>query len=232
MILPHVKIAIIGGTGKEGRGIAFRWGAAGFHVTIGSRDADKAEARAKMLNQILGNDCIKHAQNEQAIAKANIVILAVPYECAADALQRYAKHFQDKTILVDATVPLTGDDPMRYLESQEGSGSERLRSYLPDSIPLVAAFKTISAFALFDPANANFSNPCLVPPLDCDDFVASDSEPAKTIVIESMKLIKGLRPLDAGPLENSRSIERLTVLIIALNRLNGVKTGRYCVVGL
>jgi len=229
MILPNLRIAIIGGTGKEGRGIAFRWGAAGFSVIIGSRRLAKAQERAQYLNEILGDNRIGYAKNEDAVSIADIVVLTVPYDCAPDTLQLYGPHFRPNAILVDATVPLIGDDPMRYVESLEGSGSERLVPHIPPSVHLVAAFKTVSAYALFDPTTFGKGNS--IPPLNCDDFVASDSEESRLIVIEAMRRIAGLRALDAGPLENARSIERLTVLIIALNRLNGVKTGRYKVIG-
>jgi predicted dinucleotide-binding enzyme len=117
---------------------------------------------------------------------------------------------------------------MRYLESDEGcSGSERLQPHLSESVHIVAAFKTISAYALYD---ANLEDP--VPPLDCNEFVASDSKKAKLQVIKAMQFIEGLQPIDAGSLENARSIERLTVLIISLNRLKKKKTGRYRIVGL
>ncbi|HET6979288.1 MAG TPA: NADPH-dependent F420 reductase [Pyrinomonadaceae bacterium] len=228
----NLEIAIIGGTGKEGRGIAFRWAFAGANVTIGSREFARAAERARSLNQILGEDRIRHAKNEEAISHADIVVLAVPYDCAATTLTRYAKNFRPESILVDATVPLIGDRPTHYLESDGRSGSERLQPYVAPSIHLVAAFKTISAYALFDPMSDAFADPTSIPQLDCDDFVASDSESAKSTIIEAMKLIEGLRPLDAGPLENSRSIERLTILIIALNRLNSIKTGRYRIVGI
>src|ERR1051325_1794244 len=133
----NLRIAIIGGTGKEGQGIAFRWAQTGAQVTIGSREITKAENKAERLNRILGKNPITPAQNENAVGQADIVVLAVPYDCAANALTRYTKYFRPGSILVDATVPLIGDYPMRYLESAEGSGSERLRSCLPHSTQLV-----------------------------------------------------------------------------------------------
>src|ERR1043166_4940790 len=102
----NLRIAIIGGTGKEGQGIAFRWAMTGAKITIGSRELAKAESRAAALNQILGNRCIIPAQNENALRHADIVVLTVPYECAADVLVRYEQYLGPDSILVDATVPL------------------------------------------------------------------------------------------------------------------------------
>jgi 8-hydroxy-5-deazaflavin:NADPH oxidoreductase len=111
---------------------------------------------------------------------------------------------------------------VRYAEPPEGSASEHLQARLPESIPVVAAFKTEPAHLLLDPGAA----------LDCDSFVASDSKEARSRVMEAIAFIEGLRPVDAGTLYSARTIERMTVMLIGINRRYKVKTGRFRVVGL
>jgi NADPH-dependent F420 reductase len=126
-------------------------------------------------------------------------------------------------VLIDITVPVSFEKGRaRYIELPEGSASEHLRARLPESLPLVAAFKTEPAHLLAE----------IHEPLDCDTFVASDSKEAKARAIEAISFIEGLRPLDAGLLESARTIERMTVLAIGINRRNKIKTARYRVIGL
>jgi NADPH-dependent F420 reductase len=111
---------------------------------------------------------------------------------------------------------------VRYVELPEGSASEHLRALLPERVPLVAAFKTEPAHLLVEPDAR----------LDCDVFVASDSKEAKARVMEAIRFIDGARPVDAGALESARSLERMTVLAIGINRRYKVKAARYRIVGL
>ena len=111
---------------------------------------------------------------------------------------------------------------VRYQELPEGSASEHLKARLPETIPLVAAFKTEPAHLLAEIDEA----------LDCDSFVASDSKDAKTRVIEAISGIEGLRVVDAGTLYSARTLERMTVLAIGLNRRYKTKTSRFRIIGL
>jgi NADPH-dependent F420 reductase len=231
MNIAELKVGIVGGTGKEGHGIALRWGLAGAQVTIGSRKIKRAEATARDLNRLIGINRIRFATNKDAISNSEFIVLAVPFEHAKHTLNLHRSDFRHGSILIDATVPLF-DNNSRYDESADGSGSERLQPHLPQSVHLVAAFKTISAYALFDSRIAQPSLSLVIPALDCDEFIVSDSKDAKARVIEAMQFIDGLRPFDAGPLENARIIERMTALIVNLNRQHNVKTGRYRIVGL
>jgi predicted dinucleotide-binding enzyme len=104
----------------------------------------------------------------------------------------------------------------------EGSASEHLRERLPEGVEIIAAFKTEPAHLLLDPAAR----------LDCDVFVAGDSKEAKARVIEAIRFIEGLRPVDAGLLSSARALERMTVLLIGINRRYKVKTGRFKILGL
>lgn len=217
-----LKIAVVGGTGEEGRGLALRWAMAGAQVVIGSRSAGRAKEAADELNRILGKDAIAHADNAGAIRQAEFVLLTVPFDHAASTLEAHRGDFKEGAILIDITVPVVFEKGARYAEPVEGSASEHLRARLPESVPLVAAFKTEPAHLLLDPAAR----------LDCDTLVASDSKEAKARVIEAIGKIDGLRPVDAGTLYGARTIERMTVMLIGINRRYKVKTGRFRLLGL
>jgi NADPH-dependent F420 reductase len=223
MDINELKIGIIGGTGEEGRGLALRWALAGAQVTIGSRTIEKANEAAAELNQAIGSEKIRYATNEDAVKEAEFILLTVPFDHAASTLETLKAHFRADAILIDITVPVSFEQGrVRYVELAEGSASEHLKTRLPETIALVAAFKTEPAHLLVD-ANAK---------LDCDTFIASDSKEAKAQVIEAIKHIEGLRPVDAGTLYSARCLERMTVLLIGINRRNKIKTGRFHLLGL
>jgi NADPH-dependent F420 reductase len=223
MKIDELNVGLIGGTGPEGRGLALRWAMAGAKVTIGSRSAERAKQIADELNQVLTGNRIGYAANQEAVAGADLVLLTVPFEHAATTIGSLQGAFRDDSILIDTTVPVSFEKGRaRYVEPAEGSASEHLRARLKGSVQLVAAFKTVPAHTLADPSQL----------LDCDDFVASDSEQAKSRVIEAMRFIRDLRPIDAGSLESARVIERMTVLAIGINRRYKIKTACFRVVGL
>ena len=173
MDINKLTVGIVGGTGKEGRGIALRWSIAGAQVIIGSRSLERAKDKANVLNQIIGANRIHFAENKDAISNSEFIVFTIPFEHAISTITYHKSDFRPGSILIDATVPLLEDNTC-YDDSDEGSGSERLQAHLPKSVHIVAAFKTISAHALFSP---NIAEPN--PPLDCDEFVASDSDGAK-----------------------------------------------------
>ncbi|HWO01677.1 MAG TPA: NADPH-dependent F420 reductase [Blastocatellia bacterium] len=218
-----LKLGFIGGTGEEGRGLAMRWALAGAQVTIGSRAIEKAKSTADELNSIIGDARIGYATNQAAIAGSEFVLLTVPFAHAASTLESHRQDFREGSILIDITVPVSFEQGrVRYIELPEGSASEHLQALLPANISLVAAFKTEPAHLLADTHES----------LDCDSFVASDSKEAKMRVIDAIKFIEGLRPVDAGVLYSARTLERMTVLAIGINRRYKVKTARYRIVGL
>jgi NADPH-dependent F420 reductase len=219
----ELQVGIIGGTGEEGRGLALRWAMAGAQVIIGSRAAERAQEAAAELNQILGGEKIRYGTNEAAVADSEFVLLTVPFAYAASTLESLKDSFRPDAILIDITVPVSFEQGrVRYAEPAEGSASEHLKTKLPDNIPLVAAFKTEPAHLLVDPHAV----------LDCDTFVASDNKEAKAHVMEAITHIEGLRPVDAGVLYSARCLERMTILLIGINRRNKIKTGRFCILGL
>ena len=229
MNINQLKVGLIGGTGEEGRGLALRWAIAGAHVSIGSRTPDKAKATADELNQILETHETRAAfpltsgENRDVIAASDFVLLTVPFAHAASTIDAHRSDFREGSVLVDITVPVSFDQGrVRYVELPEGSASEHLKARLPETVPLVAAFKTEPAHLLAEINEA----------LDCDSFVASDSKDAKARVIEALGFIEGLRPVDAGTLYSARTLERMTVLAIGINRRNKIKTARYRVIGL
>jgi len=202
-------IAIIGGAGELGLGLALRFAYARQKIVIGSRDERKAqEAAARVKASVPGADIAGFA-NLDAAAKATIVILAVPFSAQA-AILKTIRPALKTAILVDATVALAatvGGKPTRLLGVWEGSAAQAARELLP-GVPVVSAFHNVSADILQD----------LTAKPDCDILICGDDAGAKDRVSALVKLIPGLRPLDAGPLEMSRIVESLTALLISLNR--------------
>ena len=229
MNVNELKVSLIGGTGEEGRGLALRWALAGALVSVGSRTLERAKSTADELNQLLDSrgdssfQRIKYGENRDVIADTQFVLLTVPFAHAASTLVAHREDFREGSILIDITVPVSFEQGrVRYVELPEGSASEHLKARLPENIPLVAAFKTEPAHLLAEIGES----------LDCDSFVASDSKEAKARVIEAIGSIKGLRAVDAGTLYSARTLERMTVLAIGINRRYKIKTARYRVIGL
>jgi 8-hydroxy-5-deazaflavin:NADPH oxidoreductase len=212
------KIAIIGGTGDLGFGLALRWAQAGVPVVIGSRDEKKAQDAARRVEEALkvhppaapAGISVSGCQNPQAAAQASIAVLAVPLAAQADILKSIRDSLQG-AILVDTTVPLAaalGGKPTRLLGLWQGSAAALAREIVPATTPVLSAFHNVSAEALQDLS--------LTP--DCDILVCGDDAAAKQTLFPLVKLIPGLRPIDAGPLEISRVVESITALLISVNR--------------
>jgi len=208
------RIAIIGGTGDLGFGLALRWAGAGVPIVIGSRDAQRAQDasdRVKAtINAAAAQVSVGGFENAEAAAQASIVVLAVPFP-AQVAILKSIRHSLKDAILVDTTVPLAatlGGKPTRTVGVWQGSAAEQARELVPQRVPVLAAFHSLSADAL-----QNLSTS-----LDCDILVCGDDPAAKEKLFPLVKLIPGLRPLDAGPLEMARIVEPLTALLISINR--------------
>ncbi len=221
------KLGILGGTGAEGRGLAMRLGQAGYRVFIGSRSEDKARKTAYELTESLRRSglspILEGAENAKVAAESSLIFLTIPFEAARDLLESVHSMFRQGTVIIDATIPLRfTQGRVETMELEDGSGSEHLSKFLPDSCILVAALKTISAQSLAD----------IHVPLDCDEFVCGDSPEGKIQVIKVLSRIAGLRPVDAGSLKEARTLERMTALAIGFNRRYKVKSARFRVVGL
>jgi len=203
------KIAIIGGAGELGFGLALRWAKAGEDVIIGSRESAKAEQAAARVKAVVPDGKITGADNVQAASAATMAVLAVPFSAQASILKSI-KPVLKNAVLVDATVPLAatiGGRPTRMMGVWEGSAAQQAAGLVP-GVPVVSAFHNVSAEMLHDFALQ----------LDCDILICGDDAGAKERLSALVKLIPGLRPLDAGPLEMSRIVESMTALMISLNR--------------
>lgn len=209
---PIVKtVAVLGGTGKEGAGLAMRWALNGYRVIIGSRDAERAKSRAAELNSELGGDYLTGMENGDAAAEADIVVLTVPYSAHKDTIQAVKDRLSGK-VFVDVTVPLQPPNVRTvHLPPGKAAGLEA-RTYLDDSVKVVSAFQHVSSEKLKD-ANAN---------VDCDILVCGDDEPAKQEVIQLVEAA-GMKGIDAGPLENAIAIEAFAPVLLYINRAYKVK---------
>jgi NADPH-dependent F420 reductase len=216
------KLGFLGGTGIEGKGLALRFALAGAPVIIGSRSAERAQQKAAEYNALLGRGLITGAENREMLSRAEMVFLTTPFAQATDALLTYRDAFRPDQVLVDVTVPVKTKSSPGPGDLAEGSGSQHLAAHLPDGFPLVGAFKTVPSHVLAE----------LQEPLECDILVCGDSEEAKARVMEVIRLIPTLRPVDAGRLSVAGTLEQMTALAIGINRRYKIKTARFRVVGL
>jgi hypothetical protein len=213
-------IAILGGTGHEGSGLALRWARAGHRILVGSRDPLKAEAAAAELNQRLDLQAVRGADNVTAAGAAEIVVLTVPYAAHAATLTAVKDAVQGK-ILVDVTVPLVPPKVSRVQLPAGGSASLEAQALLGPDVRVVTAFQNISAEHLKDPDLA----------IDCDVLVCGDDKDAKQTVI-ALAQDAGMAAWDAGPLANSVVPEGLTSVLIGLNIRYKVKSSGIKLTGL
>ena len=216
------RVGLISGTGAEGLGIALRLAAAGHTLALGSRSAERGRQKALEINQQLGEERIQGMDNHELVASCEMLFLTVPFVHAEKVIEEYQQDFWEDQILVDVTVPVVFNKGPRMLELGGKSGAEHLQSLLPEGPTVVGAFKTLSSHSLCE----------IDSPLDCDEFICSDSQPARDRVLEVVSQIPSLRWIDAGPLRYSRSLEAITLLEIGLNRRYKVKGSRLQVVGL
>ena len=206
--MPHT-IAIVGGTGPEGRGLATRFALAGHHVLIGSREAARGASAAEELRGALagrsGLGTIEGATNAGAVATAELIVVTVPYEGHRATLEALAPALEGK-IVVDAVVPMRFERGPRPVEVAEGSATEQAAAVLPGS-RVIGAFHNLSAETLLD----------LDAPVHADVLVTGGDEEAKRLVCALAEQIADVRAVDAGPLRYSRFVEGLTVLLIGVN---------------
>ena len=211
-------IAVLGGTGPEGFGLALRWARAGETVIIGSRNVQRAqEAAAKIKDKIGPQANVWGEENASACAGADLVVLTVPFEGHAQLLKQLKPAFRSGTIVMDATVPLAasvGGRASRTLGVWQGSAAQETAELVPNGVRVVAAFQNVSAELL----NADG-------PVECDVLVCSDDPDAAQVARALAARIPGVRPLDGGKLENARILEQITALLIGLNIRNKAHTG-------
>jgi 8-hydroxy-5-deazaflavin:NADPH oxidoreductase len=204
-----MTIVVLGGTGKEGKGLAFRWAKAGYKVIIGSRTVEKAQAAAEELTGRLGlSASIEGLDNLSAAQKADIAVMTVPYAAHKDTLETVKDALQGK-ILVDVTVPLVPPKVTKVQMPPAGSAAQEARQILGEGVEVVDAFQSISYEHLMHSDE-----------VPCDVLVTGSSKEAR---LEVIKLVEaaGLTGWDAGPIENSAVVEGLTSLLIYMNKQYG-----------
>ena len=200
-----MRIAIVGGTGKEGQGLGLGWARAGQEVLVGSRVLERAQRAAETINAAVGRAAATGMLNQDAAAAGEIVVLTVPYDGHAETLQDIREAVRGK-ILVGVTVPVDPEKPRRLRIPPGGSATEEAQAVLGPETRVVAAFQNISHTHLaLGGTNA------------CDILVCGDDADARQEVIKLAGLL-GLRALDVGPARNARVVEGLTVLLMEINR--------------
>lgn len=216
-------MTILGGTGQQGRGLAQRLAHAGRPVVVGSRDPDRARGEVASWTPSPGAAAVDVASNADAVSRARVVIVAVPFATLGPLLREVHPHFMEGAVVVDVTVPVTFvAGKMTMIDVAEGSAAEHVRALLPAHVRLAGTFKTLPAHLLGSGLD----------PLDCDEFVCADSDEARQAAMELVAALPGLRAVDVGPLSRARSIEHVTALAIAINRRHKIHDARFRVVGL
>ena len=218
MIAPNLPtLAILGGTGKEGPGLAMRWAKAGYKIIIGSRQLEKAQATASEINQKLGISTVSGLENADAARQAEISILTVVQSAHREALLSVRESLQGK-ILVDATARVDFRDPK---PPAPPSAARQAQELLGEGVRVVAAFQNVPAHAL---------KKDLDKPLDADVLVCADDLPAAQAVMV-LAQAAGMRAFYAGGLDNALVVEGLTALLISINAYYQVKTASLRVTG-
>lgn len=211
------QIAVVGGTGPQGRGLAYRFARAGHHVTVGSRSADRAqETAAEVATHIgPGGGAVVGAANAEAVATADVVVLAVPYDGHAELVESLAGRLAGK-VVVSCVNPLGFDGAGPFgLDVPDGSAAEEARRIAPEA-RLVGAFHHLSAVTLWRSAGL----------LDHEDvLVVGDDEEAKQLVMQLAACVTGRPGVDAGRLRLARQLEPLTAVLVSINKRYKVRSG-------
>lgn len=200
-------IALIGGTGPEGRGLALRLAAAGETVIIGSRSAERARAAAERVRAALPHADVRGADNESAARESEILIVTVPYEGQKPTLEALREESRGKTVIITVVPLAVTKAGVVVLHPDEGSAAEQAQALLPES-RVAAAFQTVSATQLA----------ALERPVEADVVVCSDDAAARDTAMALAEAIPGVRALDGGPLRNARFLEHMTALLLVLGR--------------
>ncbi len=218
-------IAIVGGTGPEGSGLALRWARAGESIVIGSRDGERARTAAAQIAEKIGAlGSVEGVDNAVAVKMCDTVVLTVPFAGQAELLKQLKPSFRQGTVLIDATVPLAaavGGRATRVLGVWQGSAAEQAQEIVGKNIPVAGAFHSLSSTVLHGDGE-----------VDCDVIVCSDDDRARQAASELAAKIPGVRAIDGGKLENARIVEAMTALLITLNIRHKVYGAGWRVTGL
>ena len=211
-------VSIIGASGALGFGLAVRWGRAGIPVVIGSRDAGRAQEAAQRASAAVPGGDFTGAENAEAAAGAEVVILTVPFRNQSETLTNLKGVLREGQLVVDTTVPLAAavsGKATRMLGVWQGSAAEQAAEMVPDGVRVVSALHTVSAALLTDIDHA----------LDEDVLVCGDRKADRQVVVDLVQRIDGLRAVHAGALEMARIAESLTPLLISINVRNKSHAG-------
>ena len=204
-----MTIAVLGATGKEGKGLAYRWAKAGYKVLIGSRSTERAVTAASEIMELLeGSSSLVGTSNLEAAQLADIVVLAVPYTAHRETLESVKEALKGK-MLMDVTVPIVPPKVTKVQMPPAGSAAQEACEILGKDVQVVAAFQNISHEHLLNDDE-----------IECDVLVTGTSKDART---EALRLVEaaGLTGWDAGPIENSVVVEGLTNVLININKQYG-----------
>jgi|SRR5687767_2242551 NADPH-dependent F420 reductase len=204
-----VRIAVLGGTGREGKGLAYRWAKAGYQVLIGSRSSERAVTAASEIMELLeGSSSVVGTTNFEAAQQADIVVITVPYSSHRETLESVKEVLKGK-LLIDVTVPIVPPKVTKVQMPAAGSAAQEAREILGEDVQVTAAFQNISHELLFDEDDIN-----------CDVLVTGTSKEARA---ETLTLVEaaGLNGWDAGPIENSVVVEGLASVLININKRYG-----------
>lgn len=217
-----MKIAILGGTGNEGRGLGLRWAMAGHEVLIGSRSAERGAQAAAEMNEALSHTgpTINGGGNASVAQKAEIVVLSVPYKAQQPTLEAVRDVLQGK-LLISVVVPLKPPKVSHVWRPEAGSAAQEAQAYMGPEARVVAAYQNISAELLPDPEQE----------VDCDVLICGDGAGDKDLVRE-LTADAGMRGIDAGPLQNASVAEGITALLIGINIRNKIKHSGIRITGL
>lgn len=220
-----MDVTIVGGTGKEGFGLALRLLRAGHRVTIGSRDAGRAVEAVNRARETLGDDAVpaEGAENAASVLGADVVVVTVPFAGMVEIYASIAPALQRGQVVLDATSPLmtaVGGKAWEPIRPWHGSAAELAATLVPDDVEVVAGFHTVGAHSLT----------ALDREIDSDTLLCGD-DAAKRRVGELLDTVPGMRWVDAGPLANARLTEPLTALVIAINRRYRLKDGGFRITG-
>ena len=211
-------VAIVGGTGDLGYGLALRLAKAGMPIAIGSRAAERAEASAERIVGTVAGASVRGLANPDAVGGAGLVVLSVPYASQASTLKSIAAQLRPGQLVLDVTVPLAtavGGRPTHVLHVWHGSAAQQAQALVPEGVVVVSGLHTVAAAHLADLEHA----------FDEDVLITGDDKAAKRQVAELIRRIPGLRPIDAGKLEMARITEQLTALTIGINIRHNATAG-------
>ena len=211
-------IAILGGTGDLGTGLAIRWAKAGHEIVIGSRTQEKADAAVAELKKISPQTPARAMVNSAAAAAGDIVVLTVPFEHQLSTLESVRAGLEGK-ILIDVTVPLIPPKVGTVQLPPEGSAGKRAQNFLGDGVKVVTAFQNVAAHLLQQDVK-----------IECDVLVAGNSKEARDKVVELVEEA-GMSGWHAGPIENSAAAEALTSILIQINRRHSISHSGIKIVG-